>query len=276
MDAAAVETYLTSLQTRICSALEAIDGSATFASESWDRPEGGGGISRVLAEGDIIEKGGVNFSHVVGAGMPASATQHRPELAGRSFRAMGISLVIHPRNPHAPTSHANVRMFMAEKPGEEPVWWMGGGFDLTPTTAMRKMRSTGMRPRRLPATLSATRFIHVSRSGATITFICPIGRSRGVWAGYFMTTSMTGVLSKPSPLCAVWAMASSRPMCPFSSGERRCRGRSPSASGNCIDVAATWSSIWSMTVEPYSGCKPTGARRQYSCLCPPCSLGVWL
>jgi coproporphyrinogen III oxidase len=132
MDAAAVETYLTSLQTQICSALEAIDGSATFASESWDRPEGGGGISRVLAEGDIIEKGGVNFSHVVGAGMPASATQHRPELAGRSFRAMGISLVIHPRNPHAPTSHANVRMFMAEKPGEEPVWWMGGGFDLTP------------------------------------------------------------------------------------------------------------------------------------------------
>ena len=80
----------------------------------------------------MIEKGGVNFSHVVGAGMPASATQHRPELAGRSFRAMGVSLVIHPRNPHAPTSHANVRLFMAEKPDEEPVWWMGGGFDLTP------------------------------------------------------------------------------------------------------------------------------------------------
>ena len=88
--------------------------------------------ARALAEGDVIEKGGVNFSHVVGAGMPASATQHRPELAGRSFRAMGVSLVIHPRNPHAPTSHANVRLFMAEKPDEEPVWWMGGGFDLTP------------------------------------------------------------------------------------------------------------------------------------------------
>ena len=132
MDAEAVEAYLTSLQDQICGGLEAIDGSATFATESWDRPEGGGGISRVLAEGDVIEKGGVNFSHVVGAGMPASATQHRPELAGRSFRAMGVSLVIHPRNPHAPTSHANVRMFMAEKPGEEPVWWMGGGFDLTP------------------------------------------------------------------------------------------------------------------------------------------------
>lgn len=132
MDVPAVETYLTTLQSRICERLELIDQSAGFATESWDRPEGGGGISRVLADGDVIEKGGVNFSHVVGSSMPASATQHRPELAGRSFRALGVSLVIHPRNPHAPTSHANVRMFMAEKPGAEPVWWMGGGFDLTP------------------------------------------------------------------------------------------------------------------------------------------------
>ena len=132
MDVSAVETYLTTLQSRICERLEVIDQSAGFATESWDRPEGGGGISRVLADGNVIEKGGVNFSHVVGSSMPASATQHRPELAGRSFRALGVSLVIHPRNPHAPTSHANVRMFMAEKPGAEPVWWMGGGFDLTP------------------------------------------------------------------------------------------------------------------------------------------------
>lgn len=132
MDVSAVETYLTTLQRRICERLEMIDQSACFATESWDRPEGGGGISRVLADGEVIEKGGVNFSHVVGSAMPASATQHRPELAGRSFRALGVSLVIHPRNPHAPTSHANVRMFMAEKPGAEPVWWMGGGFDLTP------------------------------------------------------------------------------------------------------------------------------------------------
>jgi coproporphyrinogen III oxidase len=132
MDVSAVETYLTTLQSRICERLELIDHSAGFATESWDRPEGGGGISRVLADGDVIEKGGVNFSHVVGSSMPASATQHRPELAGRSFRALGVSLVIHPRNPHAPTSHANVRMFMAEKPSAEPVWWMGGGFDLTP------------------------------------------------------------------------------------------------------------------------------------------------
>ena len=95
-------------------------------------PRGVGGSAESWQRATLSKKGGVNFSHVVGAGMPASATQHRPELAGRSFRAMGLSLVIHPRNPHAPTSHANVRMFMAEKPGEEPVWWMGGGFDLTP------------------------------------------------------------------------------------------------------------------------------------------------
>lgn len=132
MDVHAVEEYLKSLQTNICNELAAIDGGGEFTHESWDRPEGGGGISRVLVDGAVIEKGGVNFSHVQGKSMPGSATQHRPELEGRSFRAMGVSLVIHPRNPYIPTSHANVRMFIAEKSGEAPVWWMGGGFDLTP------------------------------------------------------------------------------------------------------------------------------------------------
>lgn len=132
MDLQAVEDYLRGLQDTICEALAEVDGGASFTRESWDRPEGGGGVSRVLSEGQVIEKGGVNFSHVLGSSMPRSATQHRPELEGRSFRAMGVSLVIHPRNPYVPTSHANVRMFVAEKPGEEPVWWMGGGFDLTP------------------------------------------------------------------------------------------------------------------------------------------------
>lgn len=132
MDLPAVEQYLKGLQRSICDELSAIDGAASFELESWDRPEGGGGISRVLAEGDVFEKGGVNFSYVEGGKMPGSATQHRPELAGRSFKAMGVSLVMHPRNPYAPTSHANVRCFVAEKDGEAPVWWMGGGFDLTP------------------------------------------------------------------------------------------------------------------------------------------------
>ena len=132
MDIAAVETYLRGLQSEICDGLAAIDGQCDFAHESWDRPEGGGGTSRVLANGGVFEKAGVNFSHVLGNNLPPSATQARPELAGRSFRAMGVSLVIHPCNPYVPTSHANVRCFIAEKPGEEPVWWMGGGFDLTP------------------------------------------------------------------------------------------------------------------------------------------------
>ena len=132
MDLPAVEQYLKGLQRSICDELSAIDGAASFETESWDRPEGGGGISRVLAEGDVFEKGGVNFSYVEGGKMPGSATQHRPELAGRSFKAMGVSLVMHPRNPYAPTSHANIRCFVAEKEGEAPVWWMGGGFDLTP------------------------------------------------------------------------------------------------------------------------------------------------
>jgi coproporphyrinogen III oxidase len=131
-DKAAVKAYLLDLQDRICNALAAEDGGAGFVEDSWVRAEGGGGRTRVLANGAVIEKGGVNFSHVHGTQMPASATAHRPELAGRAFEAMGVSLVIHPNNPYAPTSHANVRFFIAEKEGAEPVWWFGGGYDLTP------------------------------------------------------------------------------------------------------------------------------------------------
>jgi coproporphyrinogen III oxidase len=127
-----VKAYLLDLQDRICSALQAEDGSAEFIEDAWQRPAGGGGRTRVLANGAVIEKGGVNFSHVFGSGLPPSASAHRPELAGRGFEALGVSLVMHPENPHVPTSHANVRFFIAEKEGEEPVWWFGGGFDLTP------------------------------------------------------------------------------------------------------------------------------------------------
>lgn len=132
VDKLAVKRYLLDLQDRICAALEQADGGGRFQEDSWEREEGGGGRSRVLCDGAVIEKGGVNFSHVMGSQMPASATAHRPELAGRSFEAMGVSLVIHPHNPYVPTSHANVRFFIAEKEGEDPVWWFGGGYDLTP------------------------------------------------------------------------------------------------------------------------------------------------
>src|SRR3989344_2121796 len=162
-DIQVVRNYLLDLQDRICAALEKEDGKEKFRDDAWERPEGGGGKARVLTDGAVFEQAGVNFSHVHGKNLPPSATVHRPELAGRSFQALGVSLVIHPRNPYDPTSHCNVRFFIAEtanprglmakgtrkggrasitargprldpigeNPGAEPVWWFGGGFDLT-------------------------------------------------------------------------------------------------------------------------------------------------
>lgn len=134
IDVKAVKQYLLDLQDRICTGLEQEENGARFVTDEWQRDgtAGGGGITRVLENGAVFEKGGVNFSHVLGDAMPASATAHRPELAGRAFEAMGVSLVIHPSNPHVPTSHANVRFFIARKEGEPDVWWFGGGYDLTP------------------------------------------------------------------------------------------------------------------------------------------------
>ncbi|WP_447956273.1 oxygen-dependent coproporphyrinogen oxidase [Vreelandella sp. EE7] len=127
-----VKTYLMNLQDRLCEGLAQADGRGTFREESWEREAGGGGRSRVIENGAIFEKGGVNYSHVFGETLPPSATASRPELAGRSFHAVGVSWVLHPENPHVPTSHGNVRFFIAEKEGEAPVWWFGGGIDLTP------------------------------------------------------------------------------------------------------------------------------------------------
>jgi len=131
MDSVSVKNYLTGLQDRTIGGLEAIDGSL-FRRDTWARPEGGGGVSCLIEDGNLFERGGVNFSHVTGNTLPASATAARPELAGRSFQAMGVSLVLHPRNPFVPTVHMNVRLFVAEKPGAAPVSWFGGGMDLTP------------------------------------------------------------------------------------------------------------------------------------------------
>ena len=127
-----VNDYLQNLQTSITDELQQIDAKADFEVDTWQRDAGGGGRSMVLRNGALFEQAGVNYSEVYGNNLPASATAHRPELAGRQFRAMGVSLVIHPDNPYIPTSHANVRFFVAEKPGEDPIWWFGGGFDLTP------------------------------------------------------------------------------------------------------------------------------------------------
>ena len=127
-----VKAYLLELQDRICKAMAEEDGQAEFKEDRWEREAGGGGRTRVLYEGAVFEQAGVNFSHVHGDTLPPSATAARPELAGRGFEAIGVSLVIHPRNPHVPTSHMNVRYFEAGKEGAEPVWWFGGGYDLTP------------------------------------------------------------------------------------------------------------------------------------------------
>ncbi|MGC4075377.1 MAG: oxygen-dependent coproporphyrinogen oxidase [Nibricoccus sp.] len=155
-DIAAVKTYLLGLQDNICRELAAEDGSADFITDNWTRPEGGGGRTRILTDGTVFEKAGVAFSHVTGDKLPPSATAHRPELAGKKWEALGVSLVIHPKNPHVPTSHANVRFFCAHNNAptsptpapaptghsslvtghstgaSAPVWWFGGGFDLTP------------------------------------------------------------------------------------------------------------------------------------------------
>ena len=135
IDTRAVREYLLGLQRRIVDAVQAKDGKP-FVSDGWTRPAGerlqGDGLTRLVEEGALIERGGCNFSHVRGQGLPPSATQHRPELAGAPFEALGVSLVFHPRNPFVPTVHMNVRMFAAQPPGKAPVVWFGGGMDLTP------------------------------------------------------------------------------------------------------------------------------------------------
>jgi coproporphyrinogen III oxidase len=145
IDIDGVRNYLLNLQDTICLALEQEDGDSTFIEDAWNRSDDdkgqgqdqshsllGGGRTRVLSHGKVFEQAGINFSHVRGERLPPAASASRPELAGRSFQAMGVSLVIHPHNPYIPTSHANVRFFLAEKPNEPAVWWFGGGFDLTP------------------------------------------------------------------------------------------------------------------------------------------------
>lgn len=132
MNSAAVETWLKDLQRRLCEELARVAGERPFEEDTWQRPGGGGGITRVCEDGVVLEKAAVNFSAVGGDTLPAAASAARPQLAGRRFRASGVSVIVHPRNPYAPTSHFNLRFLVAEKTGAAPVWWFGGGFDLTP------------------------------------------------------------------------------------------------------------------------------------------------
>jgi coproporphyrinogen III oxidase len=127
-----INAWLTTLQDRLCDALANEDGGARFIEDAWQRSEGGGGRSRILKNGDVFEQAGVGFSRVSGARLPPAASAYRPELAGRGWTALGVSVVVHPQNPYVPTAHMNVRYFEASAPNAEPIWWFGGGFDLTP------------------------------------------------------------------------------------------------------------------------------------------------
>ncbi len=128
---ATIEQYFQNLQQSICEDVEQLENGATFLSDCWQHDNGGGGTSRVIS-GEVIEKGGVNYSHVKGENLPATASARHPEIAGKPFEAMGVSVVMHPTNPFVPTSHANVRFFIADPGSDNPVWWFGGGYDLTP------------------------------------------------------------------------------------------------------------------------------------------------
>lgn len=186
-DAAQVKTFLLQLQDNLCQQLSAVDG-APFIEDAWQREGGGGGRSRVLRDGNVFEQAGVNFSHVHGDAMPASATAHRPELAGRSFEAMGVSLVVHPLNPYVPTSHANVRFFIAEKPGADPVWWFGGGFDLTPYYGFEEDAVHWHRTARDLCLPFGEAVYPRYKNGAMITSISSTARSSAVSAVCSLTT----------------------------------------------------------------------------------------
>jgi coproporphyrinogen III oxidase len=181
-----VSTYLKSLQNRICAALEHSDGAARFAEDSWQRPEGGGGRSRVLKAGAVFEQAGVGYSEVSGNTLPASATAHRPELAGAPWKAVGVSLVIHPENPYVPTSHANVRFFQATPANGEPIWWFGGGFDLTPFYPFDDdIRHWHTVARDLCAPFSATRYAEHKAWCDKYFFLKHRNETRGVGGLFF-------------------------------------------------------------------------------------------
>ena len=133
-----IRHFLLDYQNYLCKELEKLDGKAIFLHDAWERPEGGGGISCVLTDGQVFEKAGINFSHVYGNELPHSATKARPEMAGRRFEALGVSIVFHPKNPFVPTTHANIRFFCAHDEQNNPIWWFGGGFDLTPYYAFEE------------------------------------------------------------------------------------------------------------------------------------------
>jgi len=269
IDIDSVKTYLLSLQQRIVDALEAEDGEGQFIRDEWQRlhePEkglSGGGIVRLMSEGKTFEQAGINFSHVRGERLPPSASAHRPELAGRSFQAMGVSLVIHPRNPYVPTSHANVRLFVAEKEGEEPVWWFGGGFDLTPCYPFHEDVIAWHETAKAACIPFGDEIYPKYKTWCDEYFYLKHrDETRGV-GGLFFDDLNEGGGSNPALLSyAASAMPISRPIRLSWQSERTPLSVSVSAIFSSIAAAATWSSIWCTIAGPCSVCSRVAAPNQ--------------
>jgi len=262
-DKAAVKAYLLDLQDRICNALAAEDGGAGFMEDNWTRAEGGGGRTRVLAEGQVIEKGGVNFSHVHGTQMPASATAHRPELAGRAFEAMGVSLVIHPRNPYAPTSHANVRFFIAEKDGAEPVWWFGGGYDLTPYYGNEAdVVHWHQTAKNACAGFGDDVYSRFKGWCDEYFYLKHRQEARGV-GGLFFDDLTSRASKRVLRFYVRSATATFPPTNPFLRRAKISPTARESGNSSFIVVAATLSLTWCMTAALCSACKPAAARNPF-------------
>jgi coproporphyrinogen III oxidase len=187
MNVPLVRNYLLDLQERIVGRLETIE-RAQFRRDAWTRDEGGGGVSRLIEQGNVLERGGVLFSHVTGDQLPGSASAHRPGIEGRTWEAMGLSLVLHPRNPYAPTVHLNVRFFIAQKADAEAIWWFGGGMDLTPYYGFTRTPSIFIERARKRSRRLAPTCIRATRNGATTTSISSIGRSHAASAASSTTT----------------------------------------------------------------------------------------
>jgi len=263
MDINRVNQYLRNLQTVITRELQIIDGQSVFATDSWEREAGGGGCSMVLRDGAIFEQAGVNFSEVDGDNLPVSASAHRPELAGRRFRAMGVSLVIHPHNPYIPTSHANVRFFIAEKDGEDPIWWFGGGFDLTPYYGFEAdCRHWHNVARQACEPFGTERYAHYKQWCDDYFYLRHRQEARGIGGLFFDD------LNEPDFEQAFAFMRSVGDhylpaYTPIIEAHRNemlsARARN---SSSCIDAAAMSSSTWSTTGAPCLACSPVAAPNQ--------------
>lgn len=263
----AVKAYLLDLQDRICSALETEDGGARFVEDAWVREAGGGGRTRVIGDGKVIEKGGVNFSHVFGAGLPPSASAHRPELAGRGFEALGVSLVIHPHNPHVPTSHANVRFFIAEKEGEEAVWWFGGGFDLTPYYGNEEDCIHWHRvAEQACAPFGADVYPRYKAWCDRYFHLKHRGEPRGI-GGLFFDDLNEWDFDTCFAFIRAIGDAYVNAYLPIIQRRKNTLTPRSSASSRNTAVAGTWSSTWSTTVAPCSACSPVAAPSPSSCRC---------